>query len=135
MEKELPKHCIITSEARRIPATLSEGNAYIDDCGNRRFKDVAPVGHPDEEYAGVYALESFPGCFWWVETPPSEFRMSRFQYPPAESGSVIREHAVLSTEELMSMLPTGKSVFICDGPFDNRDSAHYALDVAWEAPA
>ena len=134
MRNQIPEHCIITSEATRLPATLREGNAYIDDYGNRRFKDVTPVGHPNEHYPGVYALESFLGRFWWVETPPSKFRLSKFQFPPTAADFVSHEHTVLLTEELLTMLATGKSAFICDGPFDSRDSAHYALDVAWEAP-
>ena len=128
------EHCIITSEATRIPKSVREGNAYMDDPGNRRFRGTDPIRSSCDCFEGVYSLDSFPGRFWWVEVPPLSFRLTRYQFPPAPSPSSAHTHTVVSTDELAATLACGTSVFIHDGPFDSRDAAHYALDVACEAP-
>lgn len=63
--------------------------------------------------------------FWWVRG--SVHRI----YPNAGPGSY---DDTQSTEELFDAIRQGFPARVMDGPFDTREDAHYALDVAWESP-
>lgn len=65
------------------------------------------------------------GKYWWTRGE------ARQMYPEASWGSYDNAR---STQEIFEDIAAGFGVCVMDGPFETRDEAHYALDVAWESP-
>lgn len=65
------------------------------------------------------------GKFWWTRGE------ARQVYPEASWGSYDNAR---STQEIFDDIAAGFDVCVMGGPFDTRDAAHYALDLAWESP-
>ena len=79
------------------------------------------------EDSGLVPASALRGRFWWTRSGLDR------KYPDAAPTNGTYDE-VLTTEEIFAAIASGFQVWVKDGPFESRDRANYALDVAWEAP-
>lgn len=79
------------------------------------------------EVSGLVPASGLRGRFWWTRSGLDR------KYPDAAPTNGTYDE-VLTTEEIFAAIASGFPVWVKDGPFESRDRADYALDVAWEAP-
>lgn len=79
------------------------------------------------EDPGLVPASALRGRFWWTRSGLNR------KYPDASPTEGTYDE-VLSTEEIFAAIAAGFAVWVKDGPFETRERADYALDVAWEAP-
>lgn len=77
------------------------------------------------EYGGLIPAAVLRGRYWWTRSGLNRM------YSCATTGS---HDFIDSTEEIFAAIEEGFEVSVIRGPFNSREDAHYALDVAWEAP-
>ena len=103
-----------------------EAGALICECPGLSGVYLRPSDLRFED-SGLVPASALRGRFWWTRGGLNR------KYPNAapDEGTV---DEVLSTEEIFAAIAAGFEVWVKDGPFESRDRADYARDVAWEAP-
>ena len=100
--------------------------ALICECPGLSGVDLRPSDLRFEGY-GLVPASALRGRFWWTRSGLDR------KYPDAAPTNGTYDE-VLTTEEILAAIASGFQVWVKDGPFESRDRANYALDVAWEAP-